>query len=317
MPSDERHYDLVIVGSGSGNSLVTPELEDWRIAIVEEGTFGGTCLNVGCIPTKMFVYPADLVRTAHEWDRLDVHGPVPGADWPAMRDRIFGRIDPISAGGREYRRSGSPNVTLYEAHAEFSAPRTLTLSTGETISGEHVVLATGSRATVPAPIAESGVPFFTSDTIMRLDERPERMVIVGGGYIAAEFAHVFSSFGTAVTVAARSGLLRGLDRQVVNRFTDLVRDRWNLRTGVSVIGAHGDRGEITVEFSDGTSATGDVLLVATGRVPNGDRLGLPAGGVDAYPNGRIKVDEYQRTSAEGVWSLGDASSAYLLKHVAN
>jgi mycothione reductase len=234
-----------------------------------------------------------------------------------MRDRIFGRIDPISAGGREYRRSGSPNVTLYEAHAEFSAPRTLALSTGETIRGEHVVLATGSRATVPGPIAESGVPFFTSDTIMRLDERPERMVIVGGGYIAAEFAHVFSSFGTAVTVAARSGLLRGLDRQVVNRFTDLVRDRWNLRTGVSVIGAHGDRGEITVEFSDGTSATGDVLLVATGRVPNGDRLGLPAGGVDAYPNGRIKVDEYQRTSAEGVWSLGDASSAYLLKHVAN
>jgi len=315
--SDDADYDLVIVGSGSGNSLVTPELADWRIAIVEEGTFGGTCLNVGCIPTKMFVYPADLIRTAHEWDRLDVHGPVPRADWPALRDRVFGRIDPISAGGRAYRRNGSPNVTLYEAHAEFRAPRTLALSTGETLTAGQVVLATGSRATVPTPVAASGVPFHTSDTIMRLDELPERMVVLGGGYIAAEFAHVFSSFGTEVTVVARSGLLRGLDRQVVNRFTDVVRDRWRLRTGVAVTDVHGAPGDVTVELSDGTSATGDVLRVATGRVPNGDRLNLPAGGVDAFPNRRIKVDEFQRTSAPGTWALGDASSAYLLKHVAN
>jgi mycothione reductase len=180
-----------------------------------------------------------------------------------------------------------------------------------------VVLATGSRATVPAPVLESGVPFHTSDTIMRLDELPERMVILGGGYIAAEFAHVFSSFGTEVTVVARTGLLRGLDRQVVSRFTDIVRDRWNLRTGIAVTDAREDAAGVTVEFSDGTSASGDVLLVATGRIPNGDRLNLATGGVAAYPNGRIKVDGYQRTSAPGVWALGDASSAYLLKHVAN
>jgi mycothione reductase len=234
-----------------------------------------------------------------------------------MRDRIFGRIDPISAGGREYRKSGSPNVTLYEAHAEFSGPRQLSLSTGDTLTADDIVLATGSRATVPRPIRDSGVSFHTSDTIMRLAELPERIVILGGGYIAAEFAHVFSSFGVHTTVAARSGLLRGLDRQLVNRFTDIVRDRWNLRTGIAVTDAREDAAGVTVEFSDGTSASGDVLLAATGRIPNGDRLNLAAGGVAAYPNGRIKVDGYQRTSAPGVWALGDASSAYLLKHVAN
>ena len=212
------HYDLVIVGSGSGNSLVTPELADWRIAIVEEGTFGGTCLNVGCIPTKMFVYPADLVRSAHEWDRLDVHGPVPRAFWPALRDRIFGRIDPIAAGGREYRRSGSPNVTLYEAHAEFTAPRTLSLSTGETLTAEHVVLATGSRATVPRPVLDSGVPFHTSDTVMRLADLPERMIILGGGYIAAEFGHIFASLGSTVSQLSRGPrLLKHQDRQRYER----------------------------------------------------------------------------------------------------
>jgi mycothione reductase len=311
------HFDLIVVGSGSGNSLVTRELADWQIAIVEEGVFGGTCLNVGCIPTKMFVYPADLVRTAHEWDRLDIHGPVPRADWPDIRDRVFGRIDPISAGGREYRKSGSPNVTLYEAHAEFTGPRTLLLSTGETLTADHIVLATGSRATVPDAVADSGVRFHTSDTVMRLDDLPERLVVLGGGYIAAEFAHVFSSFGVHTTVVARTGLLRGLDRQVAARFTDLVRDRWNLRTGVHAAAARHDGDEVVVELSDGTAVTGDVLLVATGRVPNGDRLNLAAAGVDAYPSGRIKVDEYQRTSAPGVWALGDASSAYLLKHVAN
>jgi mycothione reductase len=311
------HYDLIIVGSGSGNSLVTPDLDDWDIAIVEQGIFGGTCLNVGCIPTKMFVYPADLAVNAQEWDRLALQGPAPQADWKSIRDRIFGRIDPISAGGRAYRAGGTPNVTLYEAHAEFSGRRTLQLSTGETLTADHIVLATGSRAIVPDVVASSGVPFHTSDTVMRIDELPERLVVLGGGFIASEFAHVFSAFGVETTVIARHGLLRDLDAEVTAHFTDVVRERWNLRTGVHATSVHGEAGDITVELSDGTSVSGDVLFVATGRLPNGDRLNLRAGGVEAYPDGRIAVDAHQRTSAAGVWALGDASSAYQLKHVAN
>ncbi len=152
---------------------------------------------------------------------------------------------------------------------------------------------------------------------MRLDALPERLVVLGGGYIAAEFAHVFSAFGVHTTVIARSGLLRHLDREMTSNFTDLVRARWHLQTDVQVSAVKDSGGEFTVELSDGGSVSGDVLLVATGRVPNGDRLNLAAGGVDAHPDGRIKVDEYQRTSAPGVWALGDASSDYQLKHVAN
>lgn len=312
-----ERFDLVIVGTGSGNSLVTDDFDDWRIAIVEEGVFGGTCVNVGCIPTKMFVYPADLAGEATAWARLNLHGAAPEVRWAALRDRIFARIDAMAAGGRDYRATGTPNVTLFEAHAEFVAPQTLRLSTGETIAAEHIVLATGGRPTVPEVVADSGVPFHTSDTIMRIDELPDRVVILGGGFIAAEFAHVFSAFGVHTTVLARSGLLRHLDHEITARFTDVVRDRWHLRHGIHPVAVHGAAGEITVELNDGSTASGDLLLVATGRVPNGDRLNLAAGGVEADADGRIKVDAQQRTSAPGVWALGDASSEHLLKHVAN
>ena len=311
------YYDLVIVGTGSGNSVVTPALDDRSIAIVEQGVFGGTCINVGCVPTKMFVYPADLSAAAREWDRLGLHGPAPAVDWVTIRDRVFGRIDPISASGREYRRSGTPNVTLYEAHAEFSGPKTLRLSTGETLTADQIVLATGTRAVAPDLIERSDVEFHTSDTIMRIDALPERLVILGGGYIAAEFAHVFSAFGVHVTVIARSGLLPDLDSDITYRLTEIVQDRWHLRTGVVAASAQCADGVVTLDLTDGSTVTGDMLLVATGRVPNGDRLNLAAGGVDAHPDWRIKVDEYQRTSAAGVWALGDASSDYQLKHVAN
>jgi mycothione reductase len=311
------HFDLVIVGTGSGNSLVTPDFDDWRIAIVEQGVFGGTCVNVGCIPTKMFVYPADVAAAAIEWDRLDLRGPAPTVDWPGLRDRIFARIDAMAVNGRDYRANGTPNVTLYEAHAEFTAPRTLQLSTGETLTAEHIVLASGTRVSVPDVVARSGVPYETSDTIMRIDKLPERLVVLGGGFVAAEFAHVFSSFGVHTTVIARSGVLHHLDHEVVSRFTEIIRRRWHVRTDVRPTRVRGAAGEVTVELDDGTSVSGDLLLAATGRIPNGDRLNLAAGGVDAHADGRIIVDEYQRTSARGVWALGDASTEHLLKHVAN
>jgi mycothione reductase len=313
------HHDLVIIGSGSGNSLISPAFDDWDIALVEENTsyFGGTCLNVGCIPTKMYVYPADLAENAAHPERLSLSPGVVSADWPAMRDRIFGRIDPISAGGREYRRSGSPNVTLYETHAEFSGPRTLSLATGETLTADHVVIAAGSRAVVPDLVTLSGVPFHTSDTIMRLPELPESIVIVGGGYIAAEFAHIFSAFGVHTTLLARSGLLREQDREIADRFTALVRDKWHLRTNVHPDGLSHSGNGVRVSLADGGAVEAEVLLNATGRISNAYRLGLHNAGIQMHSDGRVKVDSFQRTTAEGVWALGDVSSANQLKHVAN
>ncbi|MCW2496816.1 mycothione reductase [Jatrophihabitans sp.] len=311
------HFDLAIIGSGSGNSLATHELAGLSIAIIEESTFGGTCLNVGCIPTKMYVYPADLAYGARDAARLGVDAHVDGVRWADIRDRIFGRIDAISAGGREYRHSGTPNVTLFETHASFTGPNELLLGTGETITADQIVLATGSRATIPDVVLDSGVPFHTSDTVMRIDEVPRRVAIFGGGYIGAEFGHVFSSFGADVTVICRHKLLGALDAELSAAFADVVKDRWDVRQETNVVSLSEDGGEITIVLDDGSSVVADLLLVATGRVPNTDRLGIEAAGVQLHPDGRVVVDAQQRTTVPGIWALGDASTEHQLKHVAN
>jgi mycothione reductase len=318
-----RHFDLVIIGSGSGNTLPDERFAALDIAIVEEGVFGGTCLNVGCIPTKMYVYAADIARKITTADRFGIDATVDKVRWVDIRDRIFNRIDPISEGGRGYRESGSPNITLYSGHAEFTGPKQLVVAfpdgRREEISADRFVLAAGSRPVIPSAIAESGVPFHTSDTVLRLDELPSRMVIVGGGYISAEFAHVFSALGVEVTIVTRGpALLRHLDETLSERFTELAVQRWDVRTNVEPVGCleRTDTG-IQLALSDGSTADGDVLLVAAGRMPNGDRLGLAAAGVAVEPGGRVVVDEYQRTSVEGIYALGDLSSPHLLKHVAN
>jgi mycothione reductase len=313
-----RHFDLAIIGSGSGNSIVTPDFDSWQVAILEESTFGGTCLNVGCVPTKMYVYPADLAEETANGGRLGVDAHLDAVRWSDIRDRIFGRIDAISAGGRDYRAHGRSNITLFEAHASFLDPRTLELSTGETISADRIVVATGSRAVVPPVVTASQVPYETSDTVMRIDAVPDRVAILGGGYIAAEFAHVFAAFGAQTTVIARSSpLLRHLDHEISELFTEEAKQRWDVRLDAHVSSIARSGSGVRLELLDGSVIEADLLLVATGRVPNSDRMNLGAAGVDVHPDGRIVVDTYQRTSAENIWALGDVCSEHQLKHVAN
>ena len=310
-------FDLAIIGSGSGNSVVTPDFDDWNIAIIEEGTFGGTCLNVGCIPTKMYVYPADRAENTVDASRLGVDAHVDRVRWADMRDRIFGRIDPISLDGRRYRRDGR-NTTLFETHAEFADDHTLRLGTGESITADRIVVAAGSRATVPDEVRESGVRYYTSDDVMRIDDIPPRVAILGGGYIAAEFAHIFSAFGAQVTLVLRGDkLTKHLDADIATAFTSELRKRVEVRAGFHLCGVHMEGEAVCMTPDDGRPFEADLLLVATGRVPNGDRLNLPAAGVAAYEDGRIKVDANQRTSVPHIWALGDVSSEYQLKHVAN
>ena len=312
------HHDLVVIGTGSGNTFVDERFADWDVAFVEHGVFGGTCLNVGCIPTKMYVWAADVAEAVRTSARYGVDASIDKVRWADIRDRIFGRIDPISAGGREYRIERSPNVTVYEGHAAFTGPRTLSVDGTTELTADQVVVAAGGRPAVPRAIIESGLPYETSDTVMRLDTQPERLVIVGGGYIAAEFAHVFSALGTQVTVVVRgSRMLRSHDETISTAYTELISQRLDVRLATQVREVTGRPGALRVALDDGSEVAADTLLVATGRIPNGDRMNLGAAGIATHSDGRIEVDRFQRTSADGVWALGDVSSPWALKHVAN
>jgi mycothione reductase len=317
-----RHHDLVVIGTGSGNSIVDERFAHLDVALVEHGVFGGTCLNVGCVPTKMYVYAADVAQAVRNAGRYGVDATIDKVRWTDIRDRVFGRIDPISASGREYRADRSPNLTLYEGHARFTGPKELAVartdgSGTDAFTAEKIVLAAGSRAVIPAVVTESGVPYETSDTVMRVDALPEHVVILGSGYIGVEFAHVFSALGARVTIVGRSSMLRHQDETICERFTEIVHRRWDVRLGHEVTRVHGRRDDIALELSDGTAVRGDLLLVATGRRPNSDRLDLEQTGVATHPDGRIVVDEEQRTGVDGIFAMGDVSSVHQLKHVAN
>ena len=319
-----QHFDLAVIGSGTGNSLIDERFEHLSVALIErDETFGGTCLHVGCIPTKMFVLPADLAASPSEAARLGVDLSFNGADWPAIRDRIFGRIDPISKGGLDWRER-SAGVTVFHGEASFVDAHTLRIGDDE-ISADQIVIATGSRPrTIDVPgIEEAAGRVFTSDTIMRIDARPERLVIVGGGYIAAEFAHVFSALGSDVTLINRSEvLLRGHDGEASAAFAEQIGRRVRVRLNQEVSGIEiADDGSLDVITRDRNGIEydyfADALLVCVGRVRNSDMLNLDAAGVEQRPGGQVHVDAEQRTTAPGVWAMGDVSSDFLLKHVAN
>jgi len=308
-------FDLIIIGSGSGNSIPA-ELADWRIALVERGTFGGTCLNVGCIPSKMFVLPADVAESARHGHRLGVDTSFNGVDWPAIRDRVFGRIDPITAGGEEYRANGTPNLELIKGTARFIGERELDVD-GRKITAPRVLVATGSRAVALDIPGLADVRYHTSDTVMRLERLPERLAVIGGGFIATELGHVFSGYGSQVTLFNRSNvLLRAEDQDISARFTEIFGRRIDLRLGgmPDRIEADGDiirlhRGEEVTEV--------DELLVATGRRPNSDLVDAEAGGLNVDDRGVIQVDATMATNVEGVWAIGDVANTYQLKHLAN
>jgi len=312
--------DLLIIGSGSGNTILSPEFDGWSVALAERGRFGGTCLNAGCIPSKMLVLPADRVVEAGQAGALGVHFEPPVVDWDAVRDRVLGRIDPIAVAGLDYREH-QDHVRVLHGSAQFVAPDVVDVA-GARVRARRIVLAVGARPYLPPIPGLDDVPFHTTDTIMRVERLPEHLIIVGGGFVAAELGHVFAALGSRVSVVHRGGrLLRHEDHEVSVRFTEQFGRRVHLHLGAEVVSAHHAAGEVDLEvdLGDGSTRrlTGDALLVCTGRVPNADQLGLEHTDVRVNPAGYVVTDATLATDQAGVWAIGDVRNPRQLKHVAN
>jgi mycothione reductase len=313
-----RHYDLVIVGAGSGNTLRASQFAGWRIAVVESGRFGGTCLNRGCIPSKMLVYTADVAQTVRKAGRFGIGAQWTGADWPAIRDRVFGRIDQLPGKAIAHRRK--QGIDVFSGQARFTDAKTLRVG-DEEITADRFVLATGSRPKVPDIPGLSGIPYHTSDTVMRLDRLPASMAVLGGGFIAAEMGHLFGSLGTAVTIIERGHqMLSRHDADISARFTDIYRERFDLRLNSEVqrVSAAGGGVRLDLATPPGPQqAQAEVLLLATGRRPNNDLLDVAAAGIEVDAHGHVRTDDTLQTTVPGIWALGDLANHFQLKHMAN
>lgn len=225
-----QRFDLIVIGSGSGLEVSsTAAQRGLRVAVIDDGPFGGTCLNRGCIPSKMLIHVADVLESAQRADRFGLKVTVEGIDWPFIMHRAFEEIDREAAQIEDANRS-SEQITVFKDRARFVGDKTLQVG-DEQITAETVVIAAGTRPAIPDVKGLSDVPYVTSDTVMRLPEQPRRMAILGGGFIAAELAHFFGTLGTEVTIVTRGPtMVSREDHAVAQRLTDVYRRRFTLLT---------------------------------------------------------------------------------------
>ena len=315
-----KSYDLIVIGSGSGLEISSEAADlGLSVAVVEQGPFGGTCLNRGCIPSKMLIHCADVMETIRGAESFGIKARVESVDWSFIMRRVIDEVDGEAQAIEEGNRN-APNITVYNGSGRFVDKKTLEVD-GERISAETVVIAAGTRPWIPEIPGLEDVSYITSDEALRLPEQPGRLTVVGGGYIAAEMAHFYGSLGTEVTIVhRRATMLREEDEEVARRFTEVYQRRFRLLLNAQVSRATRQGKEIVVEVAaDGhrLSLSGDALLLATGRVPNTDLLQVANTGVEIDEQGFIKTDQYLETNVSGIWALGDIVGKYLLKHSAN
>jgi len=327
--------DVLVIGSGSGLDVANAAANRGQsVAVVEKGPLGGTCLNRGCIPSKMLLYHADVLETVERAGEFHVDATVDDVAFAEMVREVNEEVAADSASIREGLRS-SPRHDLYEGEGRFVGDRTVEVASGADegarVRAETVLIATGTRPAVPDIDGLDGVNYLTSTGALQLETPPDGLVIVGGGYVAAELGHFFGTFGSDVTIVGRRPtLLPEADEEVAEAFTDRYADRFTVHTGHAATAVSSDGEAVTVEAhpyeygpdggvvdEDPVRATGDELLVAAGRRPNTEALNLGAAGVETDDRGFVETDEYLRTTAEGVWALGDVVGEYLLKHSAN
>ena len=308
-----RHVGLAVIGSGSGNLAIPDDIGESEVALIRCDSFGGTCVNRGCIPLKMFVYTAygDAgARGVSIWpvghprgSRLAIH----------QRPGLQSRRRDLAEGtqGRTESATSSSTVDMPASPVLTNWSSTRYANRGGPGCHRH------RRPPLHPPVVvDSGVGFETSDTVMRLESLPASMVILGGGYVAVEMAHVFSCLGVAIhVVESAPTLVATLDADISRRFTAEAAARWDVHLDATVTDIRGDGDKVEVVLEDGTRVGGELLLVATGRRPNTDHLGLESARI-LRPRRAFMVDEFGR-AAMGVWALGDCSSDFELKHVAN
>ncbi|MEM3159705.1 MAG: dihydrolipoyl dehydrogenase [Nitrososphaera sp.] len=314
-------FDLIVIGSGSGLDVANAAAQGgMKVAIIEKDRMGGTCLNRGCIPSKLLLHSADVMEAIKSAGTFGIEVAGVKVDFEKIVRRTNGIIDPDSEGIRRAFAS-IDNPMLFHAECKFVGKKEIAVA-GRTITADKILIASGTRPGVPKVEGLEGSGFITSDEALRLEKQPRVLTIIGGGYIACELGHFFGALGTKVNIVQRRDvLLVDEDEEVAKRFTEVFSKKHSVYTGFTPMSVAKKDGSFVVSAKnrqgEEVKIESDQLLVAAGRVPNSDMLDLEKTGVRTDKAGFIQVDEYLETSVKGIFALGDAIGRYLFKHSAN
>jgi mycothione reductase len=317
-----KKYDIIVVGSGSG-MLIVDEATDrgLKVALVDKGPFGGTCLNTGCIPSKMLIYPADRIVEIQEAKKLGIEAEITSVDFRFIMERMSKSIKE-SQGQMRQTLSQARSLDFYDGEGHFVGDYTIEVL-GDKIKGDYIILASGSRPFIPPIKGLNNVDYLTNETLLQLEELPDSLIIIGGGYIGVEFGHFFAAMGTKVTILEMmDSLVPVEDPEIYELLRQQLRRRMDVYTNTQAEEVNQESGKARVAVKDRNTGekrdfSAERILIAVGRRSNADLLKVENTGVEIDGRGFIKVNQYLETSKKNVFAVGDANGQQMFTHVAN
>lgn len=336
MVEEFNQYDLVVIGSGSGQNVAAAAASqlNWKVAVIEKGPMGGTCLNRGCIPSKMIIQAADVAETIRKAKKFGIDASINSIDFSTITQHATRYVAKDAAGIEKGTRQ-SKNIDLYKGIGEFvpheneSTSGFLTLRVKKILGGEErvvgkkVLIAAGARPNIPPIKGIKDVDYWTSTEALRAQKQPESLTIIGGGYVAAELGHFYGALGTKVTIVEHGErLINHEDFDVSSEFTRVFSDKYKVllnTTAEAVVDKDDGTKELTVSSPNGgeKKIRSEKLLIATGITPNSETLRVKDVGVETDSRGYVQVDEFMQTNVPGIYALGDITGIAPFKHAAN
>jgi len=317
-----ERFDVIVIGSGSGMLVASAAVDQgFRTALIEHGKMGGTCINVGCVPSKMLIYPTDVIAAIKESRKLGVHATVDSVDFNNIMTRMHTLVNHDSE-HQAQAVEATPNLTWFKEKGEFISDYTMQVG-AHTITAERIFIVSGARPGIPPIKGIENIGYLTSDTVLELQTPPKSILIVGGGYVGMEYGHFFSGIGTKTTILQRPyRVVPEEEPEISELLKKEMQQRMEIYTGFEVTEAKQEgqlKTLIAKNRQDGSQHefSAESVMVATGRASNADTLKPEKTGVNLDERGFIKVNEYLETNKKNIWAFGDAIGIHMFKHVAN
>ncbi|MGB9169287.1 MAG: dihydrolipoyl dehydrogenase [Nitrososphaeraceae archaeon] len=323
-------FDLIVIGSGAGLDVATAAAKDkgLKVAVIEKSKLGGTCLNVGGIPSKLLIYTANIIDILKKAEIFGIKVNEYSIDFEKIISRVNKIIDKEAKKLKKDLQGSNNNTRLFLHDCKFIGEKKITIANNEIITADKILIASGTRPNIPKINGLENVNYITSTEALCLKHQPKTLTIIGGGYIACEFAHFYGSLGTKINIIQRNDfLIPNEDIDVSRKFTKIFSKKYNVYLGYNtemVRYNYDDTNNqklfnviVRDKFGRSIEIDSEQLLIATGRTPNSDLLDIEKSGIKINEKGFILVDDYLETNIEGIFAIGDIIGKYQFKHNAN